>query len=435
MKESTTGSNLLKKAVFVVLFSIVLYIPLLFINTIVHERSNRSTQAAEDIFKSLGKEQKIFGPFLMVSYYEEEWSPKKTMVILPDEVNTDIILKNDERKRGIHKAIAYNGNLKIKGTFSEALKNIPQDASIDTDNITMALAISDSTSEYDNVNFLFNNEKIDVKSGLLFQNEFILEDDPFLHIKNGIYGKLKNISSELSEIKFDLNVDFRGSKRLEVVPSGENNNFTIESDWKDPSFFGILPDNRTIDKKAGFKADWSINPISSEYNQFFSIDKEVSYFQEKSVGVRLFNTVTHYTQVIRAIKYGGLFIMLSLMAAFLFDLASKKSALYIQYGIVGFSLVMFYLLLLSLSEHIIFEKAYIIATVAVVIPIAFYIYGITKRKAFGLGMFLALSVIYFILFVILKMSEYAFLTGSWLLMIVVYIIMYVTRNINNKEEI
>jgi len=145
------------------------------------------------------------------------------------------------------------------------------------------------------------------------------------------------------------------------------------------------------------------------------------------VKVLLYNSVTDYTQIYRACNYGFLFILMSLVIVYIFEIVSKKVAHYVQYIVVGFSLVMFYLLLLSLSEHLGFEMAYLLASLAIVIPNSLYVASMTDNKKFGIGMFIFLSGIYAILFSILRMEQYALLTGTLLILAVLYVVMYLTK--------
>lgn len=116
-----------------------------------------------------------------------------------------------------------------------------------------------------------------------------------------------------------------------------------------------------------------------------------------------------------------------------FEISSKKETHYIQYGVVGISLTLFYLVLLSFSEHMSFGGAYILATVAMAIPNALYMKSITKSIKYGIGMFVFLVAIYSILFSILQMEEYALITGVLLVLFILYVIMYLTRNLDNIE--
>ena len=197
----------------------------------------------------------------------------------------------------------------------------------------------------------------------------------------------------------------------------------------------MLPRERVIDEN-GFSANWNISHLTRNYKQyFFASESNKIDLSEAQAGVALYNGITHYRQVIRAAKYGVLFIMMSLLAVYLFEISGKKETHYIQYGIVGFSLVMFYLLLLSLAEHISFITAYGISAAAVIIPVSLYIASVTKNIKYGIGMLVLLIGIYSILFSILKMEDYALLTGTLLIMGVLYLLMYITKNMEiiNKK--
>ena len=126
---------------------------------------------------------------------------------------------------------------------------------------------------------------------------------------------------------------------------------------------------------------------------------------------------------------------MTLVIVYIFEIASKKAAHYIQYAVVGASLVIFYLLLLSFSEHISFEWAYLISSLAIVIPNSLYITSLTANKKFGVGMFLFLSGVYAILFSILRMEQYALLTGTLLILAILYVIMYITKKVEIFQAI
>ena len=127
--------------------------------------------------------------------------------------------------------------------------------------------------------------------------------------------------------------------------------------------------------------------------------------------------------------------MMSLVIVYIFEVISRRFTHYVQYLIVGLSLIIFYLLLLSLSEHIGFEWAYLISSLAIVIPNSLYIMSLTSNKKLGIGMFFFLSGIYAILFSILRMEQYALLTGSLLILTILYVVMYLTKNTEIFERL
>ena len=457
MKLNSHGKNLLKKAAFIVLFSILLYIPLSFIVGIVDDRNNTSREVEHSIWREWGGKQNFAGPFLIIPYSEEiteeepiqvarnnrkrvESKVKKiphVMIVLPDDLNAEIELADEVKKRGIYKTIVYNGNLKLKGSFNKVLKSLPENVKIDYENIVVGMSIEDLKSLSKVKQFSFNGEKMNVEPGTmtLLPDDYNLEEMPTI-LRKGVSSKIDLTDKKDDIINFDIEFSFKGSRKIELLAFGKENEFVVKSTWKDPSFYGVLPDQKTVGENTGFEGKWNISFLTKNYKQEFTLTGKISdSLNESFIGVELYESITHYKQIIRAIKYGGLFIMLSLIAVFLFELSSKRNALLIQYGVVGFSLVMFYFLLLSLSEHLEFNYAYAIATTAEVLPISFYTASITKKFRYGFGIFVLLGGIYAVLFMILKMTDYALLTGTILIMIIVYLLMFLTRKLNNEEFI
>ncbi|AVQ32458.1 cell envelope integrity protein CreD [Fusobacterium varium] len=445
-KVKTTGNPMLKKALFLFFFSLLLQIPLMFVNGVVHERNYLYDSTIKNIGKEWGETQTIAGPVIVVpyteEYYEREYTVdkqgketevvkskkrKNSLIILPEKLDINVNLKEEVRKRGIYKSMVYTGELKMKGNFSKVLSNIPINAVVDYNEISISLGITDIKALLKIDKFSFNGNEIELESGTGLVKPF--------QISKGISGKLNMKNEELTEIPFDIELVFRGSEGITLLPMGKENSFFIKSAWKNPSFYGMLPRERVIDEN-GFSANWNISHLTRNYKQyFFASESNKIDLSEAQAGVALYNGITHYRQVIRAAKYGVLFIMMSLLAVYLFEISGKKETHYIQYGIVGFSLVMFYLLLLSLAEHISFITAYGISAAAVIIPVSLYIASVTKNIKYGIGMLVLLIGIYSILFSILKMEDYALLTGTLLIMGVLYLLMYITKNMEiiNKK--
>lgn len=445
-KVKTAGNPLLKKALFLFFFSLLLQIPLMFVNGVVHERNYLYDSTIKNIGREWGETQTIAGPVIVVpyteEYYEREYTVdkqgkqievikskkrKNSLVVLPEKLDVNVDLKEEVRKRGIYKSMVYTGELNMKGNFSKVLSNIPENSVIEYNEISVSLGITDIKALLKIDKFNFNGKEIELESGTGLGKPF--------QISKGISGKLGTKNEGLEEIPFNIELVFRGSEGITLLPMGKDNSFFIKSAWENPSFYGMLPRERVINEN-GFTANWNISHLTRNYKQYFFIgDGNKIDLSEAQAGVALYNGITHYRQVIRAAKYGVLFIMMSLLAVYLFEVSGKKETHYVQYGIVGFSLVMFYLLLLSLAEHISFITAYGISATAVIVPVSLYIASVTKNIKYGLGMFALLIGIYSILFSILKMEDYALLTGTLLIMGVLYLLMYVTKNMEivNKK--
>ena len=437
-------SPVMKKLIFLVVFVIILLIPLHFVGNLIDNRGRLFNQTVTEIGNEWGKSQKIIAPVISLSYIDSTLSKddsirneknvvvqpvERRIAILPEELNATIEMKDELRHRGIYNATVYTANIKLTGYFS------PKDFPNKNDMIAyLSIGLSDTKALVKVNKFKLGNVEQDLEtmSGTMASPLFA----------NGISGKIgPEYDGMMTEdkIPFEIDIDFRGSREISILPLGKKNNFDIKSNWKSPSFSGVLPVERNIDGN-GFTAKWEVSNLIRNYPQVLDIDKDVYYDFKDSysdgdydgeestiVKVLLYNSVTDYTQIYRACRYGILFILMSLVIVYIFEIVSKKVAHYVQYIVVGFSLVMFYLLLLSLSEHLGFEMAYLVASLAIVIPNSLYVASMTDNKKFGIGMFIFLSGIYAILFSILRMEQYALLTGTLLILAVLYVVMYLTK--------
>ena len=453
-----TVSPVMKKIVFLFIFVLVLLIPLKLIGDLIDDRGRLYNQTITNIGNEWGKSQKIIAPVITISYKDTRINNKESVsnvsntkavtvvpverkfAILPDELNATIEMKDEVRQRGIYNATVYNANVKLKGYFSA--KDFPEDKKVLG---CVSIGLTDTKALIKINKFKIGDMDLEAMSGTMAA--------PL--ITNGISGQLgpeHNNMMDKEKIPFEIDIDFRGSRDISILPLGKKNHFEIKSNWKSPSFSGVLPTERTIDNN-GFSAVWEVSNLIRNYPQIIDInnDQFSDFYQDSGVvyydyneydeattysdnndgntivKVALFDSVTSYTQIYRACNYGILFIGMSLVVVFIFEIVSKKAAHYVQYGVVGFSLVIFYLLLLSLSEHIGFEWSYLISSLAIVIPNSLYITSMTSSKKFGIGMFIFLSGIYAILFSILRMEQYALLTGSLLILAVLYAVMYLTK--------
>ena len=449
-----TVSPVTKKIIFLFVLTILLLIPLKLIGNLINDRGSLYNQTITNIGNEWGKSQKIIAPVITISYKDTGINNKDSVsnagntkavavvpverkfAILPEELNATIEMKDEVRQRGIYNATVYNANVKLKGYFST--KDFPEDKKVLG---CVSIGLTDTKALIKINKFKIGDMDLEAMSGTMAA--------PL--ITNGISGQLgpeHNNTMNKEKIPFEIDIDFRGSRDISILPLGKKNHFEIKSNWKSPSFSGVLPTERTIDEN-GFSAVWEVSNLIRNYPQIIDVNNdqfsdfyqdgvvyneydETTYFDNNDDGntivkVALFDSVTSYTQIYRACNYGILFIGMSLVVVFIFEIVSKKAAHYVQYGVVGFSLVIFYLLLLSLSEHIGFEWSYLISSLAIVIPNSLYITSMTSSKKFGIGMFIFLSGIYAILFSILRMEQYALLTGSLLILAVLYAVMYLTK--------
>ncbi|NNC97155.1 MAG: cell envelope integrity protein CreD, partial [Gammaproteobacteria bacterium] len=218
-------------------------------------------------------------------------------------------------------------------------------------------------------------------------------------------------------------------KSLSIIPVGKTTIARLESDWSDPSFFGsFLPDTRDVSEK-GFTATWKVLHLNRPFPQAWK-NNNIPNLQRTAFGANLIITNDKYQKVSRTEKYGLMFIVFTFLAFFMSEIVNKIKVHPIQYLFIGMGLIVFYSLLLSFSEHITFNKSYMLSAFATVSMITSYSRSVLRKNKLAMFVGLILTILYLYLFVLLHMQDFALLLGSIGLFSVLAIVMYLTRNID-----
>lgn len=249
--------------------------------------------------------------------------------------------------------------------------------------------------------------------------------------ESGISVRIPIASGNLSDgVDYAFQLIFKGSEALNFLPLGKTTRVSLRSSWSNPSFDGaFLPVQHQIDSN-GFSADWQVLDLNRNYPQIWVENVSQRTVFSSSFGVNLYTPVDIYTQTTRAAKYMIMFIGLTFLVFFLVEIFSSKKIHPIQYLLIGFSLCIFYLLLLSLSEHINFGLAYLLASLSVVILIGAYVRSALEKKVIPLITVGMLAILYGFLYILLQNQDYALLIGSVGLFLILAAVMYLTRNVN-----
>jgi len=254
-------------------------------------------------------------------------------------------------------------------------------------------------------------------------------------------------------LAFDSRLDFvlGGTESLALVPLGKRNRVALASSWPHPQFGGsFLPRTHAIGGK-GFRAQWEVSSLATSAQAQYNAGRTVPRMVNDAVGspgtgaggvgvdaidaigISLVDPVNIYSQVDRASKYGLLFVLLTFVGFFMFELIKQLPIHPIQYGLVGLALAIFFLLLLSLSEHIAFAWAYLVASVACIGLLGFYLSHVLRSRARGLGFAVMLATLYAALYGLLVSEDNALVLGSGLLFLILAAIMVVTRKVDWYE--
>jgi inner membrane protein len=248
--------------------------------------------------------------------------------------------------------------------------------------------------------------------------------------------------ADLQQVRFHADLNLSGSEQLLFTPTGRSTSAEISSSWPHPSFTGdILPLYSNI-QDSGFTARWKSTSIKRNFPQQWKEDAfQINTYQHQDVvhagnninqsafGVNLFVPVNGYQKTMRSIKYAALCILLTFAAFFLIEVTNKRSVHPLQYGLIGLALVLFYTLLLSISEYIGFNPAYIIASVCTIGLIGWFVKGILSSGRLTLILSLILVLMYSYIFTLLQLQDYSLLLGSIGLFITLAIIMHFSKKI------
>jgi len=419
------------KFLLIFLLTVVMAIPLFLIQLALSDREQTAAGAVTDIAGGWGGSQVIAGPILLVPYMVDRDSTVdgKTVrteqrfdaVLLAENLDMDVQAESSTRWRGIFEVPVYTSNVAMHATFDKAAMAgiFPSDAKILWNEATAAIRVTDAHGLADNVSLMVDGKTIAFEPGV---------DTEDTHLP-GIQAHL-NLSAP-TDLTLDTKFTLRGSRELSLSPLGRRTTAKLRSPWASPSFFGaFLPTERQVTKQ-GFTASWTVPYLARGFGQSFaSSGSAMDTLLSAAFGVRFYQPVDHYQLVQRSLKYAILFVALAFLVFFVMETVSPQRLHAIQYALVGSAQVLFYLLLLSLSEHIGFALAYLVGAGATVGLTSLYAMSVLASRMRAAVLLVVLGSLYGLLYVILNAEDYALLIGSALLFAALAATMYVTRRVN-----
>jgi len=409
--------------------ALILLIPAQMIRSLVEERQMRRDEVVQELTKKLGKKQTITGPILSVPYrtYQSDGDGESKAIwhhmhFLPETLNVQGNLSADIHYRSIYKVIGYNSRLEFKGRFTgididDGFIN-PED--IFWERASLSLGISDMRGINENIAIEWDQQTHPFSPGLPTRDV----------VQKGVSIPLSVQPRQTHEFSFA--VDLNGSESLHIVPVGSKTNINLQSQWDAPGFTGAyLPDERNVTDD-GFTAKWKVLELNRSYPQSWA-DSQYT-LEESALGVDLIMPVDIYRKNMRSVKYALLFIALTFVVFFFTEYLNDRRVHPIHYLLAGFGIVLFYSLLLSLSEHLAFGLSYLIASAAIVALITSYFHAIIGKVRATLSVLGILAGLYGFLYVLLSAYDYSLLLGNIGLFIILAIVMFFSRKINWEKS-
>jgi inner membrane protein len=438
---------LMVKIALIGLVALLLQIPVEMIRGLVAERKQARDGVIADIARGTSEAQRLIGPVLYVPWtrrsaeattttddsghsktVRKEKIERGQVALLPETLALDGNIDLQQKHRGIYEAHLYTLNATMRGSFvlpaGMAVAEGP--GALEWGRALLVLGIHDPRGIRDRVQIDWDGKQPPLYPGGV----------EAAGVPNGIHADLGNLPAGKApgRVEFKIALSLLGTERLDIVPVGATTTVSLASAWPHPSFTGrILPDAGSRVSAEGFAATWRSSHFATNLAQLHQrciASHQCEAFQQHSLAVSFIQPVDLYQTVERSVKYGFLFIALTFATFFLFEVLKRLAIHPVQYALVGVALAIFFLLLISLAEHLGFATAYAIAATSCVTLIGYYVGHVLKSARRGALFGLALSALYGLLYVLLRAEDHALLMGSLLVFACVASAMVATRRVD-----
>lgn len=429
---SKLRNSLMFKLVMLSVLALLLLIPALLISGLVRDRESQKEEAVTDIASKWAGTQQITGPYLSIPYTrytlvdqgkgkpERIESVRAYWQLLPENLTVEGEIMPEKRHRGIFDVMVYRSTMLIKGQFSRLDWRKPDvpEAQIHYNEAELVMGISDLRGIKEQPQLKFGANPISFKAGI--SNTEVVE--------SGIHAPITLQSLTDAVQSFEISLNLNGSQSLKFVPMGRKTDVSLRSTWPSPSFNGsFLPDSRQISDQ-GFSAQWSVLHLNRNFPQSWSSGKY--NLDESAFGLDLLSTAGNYQKIYRALNYALLFIGFTFLIFFFVEVLKEMQVHPLQYLLVGFALLIFFTLLLSISEYLSFNLSYGIATVATLGLIGGYVKSILRSGAMAGLMTALLGLLYTFIFIILQLEDLALLIGSIGMFCILATVMFLSRKVD-----
>ncbi len=428
------------------LLALLLLIPVGLLQSLINERQQLRDEAIREVSSKWGLEQTLIGPILSVPYDYVRSGPDGELLretgyahFLPDQLQIDGALQPQERYRGIYVVVLYETRLAIETTFKnlhpEAL-NIPETA-LQWSNAQLTIGISDMKGIESAIEVVGNDTTYAFGPGTPSNDIF----DSGASLPLGL-------NAQPDSLDFGFELRLKGSSQLSFAPFGRTTTVSLTSGWPNPSFEGaFLPDQRAV-TDTGFTATWRVLELNRNYAQqgigsFIGraapgvpvVRNEYAApppgnYHLSTFGLRLLLPIDEYQKTMRSAKYATFFVLITFLTFFFIEVLNRRRLHPIQYLLIGSAIILFYILLLSVSEHFAFNSAYLVSAAIILGLITFYSAFVLRNLRLTLLVGSILAVLYGFFYSLLQLRDYALLLGSIGLLLILATIMYLTRNID-----
>ena len=421
------------KLAFVFAMTLAILVPLALIDGVIEDRQRNRAEAVEQISATFAAAQVFGGPVLVVPYTESvevdaafeggtrklRRDEQRQWVFFPEMLQVGGPIRPSTRRLGLHAVRVYEWAGRAEARFTVDIPTTSDPlANRRIGRPWLSYGIADVRGLVGTPRLTVDGASVAVRQGLGAGDG------------SGVHARLATpAAGSRMQLSTRLDLVLGGTESLSLVPMGEKNRFALASSWPHPRLAGKFPARQPRISASGFDAQWEISALAADAQRQYLAGRNLVSGVD-AVSVSLVDPVNAYTQADRAIKYGILFVLLTFVGFFMLELLLQLRIHPIQYGLVGLALSIFFLLLVSLSEHLAFALAYVLASTACVGLIGYYLCHVLGNLLRGVGFAVMLGALYAALYGLLVSEDNALLMGSLLLFGILAAIMVATRKVD-----
>ncbi|WP_337016841.1 cell envelope integrity protein CreD [Leclercia sp. AS011] len=406
---------------------LLLLVPLFMVGNLISERESYRNEVENTLRQSTSGPQQLVGPLVAIpvteTYFKAEdgkqveYKKRYMHFILPESLQVNGNQHVETRSIGIYDGQIWNTELKINARFTLEELDQLKGETMTLGQPFIVVGVGDSRGIGAVSVSKINGETLSIEPGAGVYGSL-----------SGIHIPLSNKALEAKSFPLEMSLNLTGTGSFAVVPVGRNSAMTLNSNWPHPGFMGnYLPVKHQI-SDSGFQANWQSSWFANNLGGWFNDNEVPEWRAIPAFSVTVATPADQYQLTDRAIKYAILLIALTFMAFFVFETLTGLRLHPMQYLLVGLSLVLFYLVLLAMSEHVGFTPAWIIASLVGAAMNGVYLQAVLKSwKRSGIFV-LALLGLDVVMWFLLRSEDSALLLGSAVLALALFAVMYLTRH-------
>ncbi|HHC4479956.1 TPA: cell envelope integrity protein CreD [Klebsiella pneumoniae] len=408
---------------------VLLSLPLMMVRELINERADYRSEVVDAIEQSTSGSQKLAGPLIAIPITEtltrmenqKEVNYQRSWVYywLPESLAVTGKKTVESRRVGIYSGQVWHNALQIKASFDPLRLAALRKTNIVLGQPLLVVSVGDARG----IGAIHAPEV----------NGNVLSVEPGLGISGdgaGIHMPMPALAEDNKPLEIAFSLDLNGTGEFSLVPLGRNSELQLTSNWPHPGFLGsFLPTQREV-SAAGYRAHWQSSWFANDMGSYFKDDMEIPWSRLPAFSADVMSLADQYQLTDRATKYAILLIGLTFMAFFVFESLTRRPLHPMQYLLVGLSLVLFYLVLLALSEHIGFTAAWLAASLSGAVMNGIYLQAVLRGWRNSLLFVAALLLLDGVMWFLLHSEDSALLLGTGVLALALSVLMFLTRRVD-----